>query len=70
MDATKDNGTMGRMVNHSRKHPNTTTKIIEVEGNPKLCLLALRDIKINEELVYDYGEKRADIVKAMPWLAS
>lgn len=70
VDATKDNSKMGRMVNHSKKHPNTTTKVIEVDGMPKLILLALRDIRTNEELVYDYGERRADVIKAMPWLAS
>lgn len=70
VDATKDNGRMGRLLNHSRKNANVVTKVIEVDSYPYLCLIAVRDIDKGEELVYDYGERREDVVKAMPWLAS
>jgi SET domain-containing protein len=31
-------------------------------------LVALRDIEMDEELFYDYGERRKDIIEAFPWL--
>lgn len=70
VDATKDNGRKGRLLNHSKKHPNVMTKVIEVDSHPYLCLVARRDIKVGEELVYDYGERRAEVLTVMPWLAS
>lgn len=72
VDSTKDNGRKGRLLNHSKKHPNVVTKVMELDGHPcpYLCLVARRDIEIGEELVYDYGERRAEVVDLMPWLAS
>ena len=70
IDATKDNGRLGRLVNHSKKSPNVVTKVLEVDGHPYLCLMAARDVEVGEELQYDYGERRNDIVKSFPWLAS
>ena len=72
MDSTKDNGRKGRLLNHCKKHPNVMTKVIELDGHshPYLCLMARRDIEVGEELVYDYGERRAEVVTLMPWLAS
>lgn len=70
MDATKDNGRMGRLVNHSKKNANVCVEVLEVEQQPFLCLMALRDIKPKEELLYDYGDRREGVVKCMPWLAT
>lgn len=70
MDATKDNGRMGRLLNHSKKNANVLTKVIEVDSYPYLCLIAARDIPKGEELLYDYGDRRDDVIKAMPWLAT
>ncbi len=39
-----------------------------IREQPRLVLVALRDIEIDEELFYDYGERRKDIVEAFPWL--
>ena len=65
IDATKDDGRYGRMVNHSRKSPNATPKVFTDDiGIPRLCLVANRE----GELVYDYGERRGDIMKSNPWL--
>ena len=61
---------MGRLLNHSKKNSNVVTKVMEVDGDPYLCLVASRDVEPGEELLYDYGERRDDVVKAMPWLAT
>ena len=69
MDATTNNGRMGRMVNHSKKCPNVIPKI-EEDGIPRICLFAARDIDENEELLYDYGERNAKVVQCHPWLTN
>ena len=58
----------GRLINHSRKNSNCQPKVFVVHDQPRLILVALRDIEIGEELFYDYGERRKDIVEAFPWL--
>ena len=40
---------------------NTEMKIIVVDKTPHLCIFAVRDIKCNEELRYDYG------IPDLPW---
>ena len=61
---------MGRLVNHSKKAPNVISKVIEVKECPYLCLMADRDIEPGEELQYDYGDRKAEVLSSFPWLAS
>ncbi|XP_064653238.1 uncharacterized protein LOC135503564 [Lineus longissimus] len=63
VDATKDDGTLGRLVNDAwRGAANCSMKKVSTEkGSPALCLFANRDIEIGEELRYDYG------VDDLPW---
>lgn len=61
---------MGRLLNHSKSKPNVATKLIPVNDHPYLCLVAARDIKPDEELQYDYGERKKDIIEHHPWLTS
>ena len=68
MDATKETGRLGRLVNHSKTKSNVVTKTVEVDGTPYLCLMASRDIAVGEELLYDYGERRKEVVDSLPWL--
>ncbi|KFY73413.1 hypothetical protein V499_06469 [Pseudogymnoascus sp. VKM F-103] len=56
VDATKRGG-IARFINHSCM-PNCTAKIIKVEGTRRIVIYALRDIKLNEELTYDYKFER------------
>ena len=65
-----DNNRLGRLINHSKKAPNVTTRLIPVDDHPYLCLMAKRDIKEGEELQYDYGERNVDIIGSHPWLTS
>ena len=60
MDATIPDDTLGRLVNHG-KPGNCGMKKVVVDGEPKLCLFATKDICEDAELRYDYG------VDNLPW---
>ena len=68
IDATEESGRLGRLINHSRQRPNLKTKVLEVEGKPRLALMALKEIEQGEELLYDYGDRSKEAVTAHPWL--
>uniref|UniRef100_A0A674P7W9 [histone H4]-lysine(20) N-methyltransferase n=1 Tax=Takifugu rubripes TaxID=31033 RepID=A0A674P7W9_TAKRU len=67
VDATKETGRLGRLVNHS-KAGNCQTKLHPINGSPHLILVASRDIRADEELLYDYGDRSKASVLAHPWL--
>ncbi|XP_056611035.1 uncharacterized protein LOC130427530 [Triplophysa dalaica] len=56
MDASKEDGSLGRLVNDEHKYPNCTIKTVEVNQQPHLCLFAVRDIEPGEEINYSYGD--------------
>ncbi|KAL6476808.1 hypothetical protein MHYP_G00153070 [Metynnis hypsauchen] len=55
IDASREDGSFGWLVNDEHQHPNCRMKKIDVNGKPHLCLFALNDIKEGEEITYDYG---------------
>ncbi|KAF4113746.1 lysine methyltransferase 5Ab [Onychostoma macrolepis] len=67
VDATKETDRLGRLINHS-KNGNLRTKLHEINGTPHLIFLASRDIKVDEELLYDYGDRSKEAIAAHPWL--
>ncbi|XP_058473560.1 N-lysine methyltransferase KMT5A-A [Solea solea] len=67
VDATKESGRMGRLINHS-KIGNCQTKLHDINGVPHLILVASRDIDKGEELLYDYGDRSKASIAAHPWL--
>ncbi|KAM4634543.1 N-lysine methyltransferase KMT5A-A isoform 2-T2 [Polymixia lowei] len=67
VDATKETGRMGRLLNHS-KNGNCQTKLHDINGIPHLILVASRDIDEGEELLYDYGDRSKASIAAHPWL--
>lgn len=67
VDATKETGHFGRLINHSRDG-NLATKVVDVQGIPKLVFFAKRDIEVGEELSYDYGDRRQEALKHHQWL--
>uniref|UniRef100_A0A1A7WLB2 [histone H4]-lysine(20) N-methyltransferase n=1 Tax=Iconisemion striatum TaxID=60296 RepID=A0A1A7WLB2_9TELE len=67
VDATKETGRMGRLINHS-KNGNCQTKLHDINGIPHLILVASRDIDDGEELLYDYGDRSKASIAAHPWL--
>ena len=69
IDATTETGRLGRLVNHSRLHPNCCTKVVIVDKVPRLVLIAKTDIEQGTELSYDYGNRSKESLIAHPWLA-
>uniref|UniRef100_A0A8C7Z9F9 [histone H4]-lysine(20) N-methyltransferase n=1 Tax=Oryzias sinensis TaxID=183150 RepID=A0A8C7Z9F9_9TELE len=67
IDATKESGRLGRLVNHS-KSGNCQTRLHAIGETPHLILVASRDIKAGEELLYDYGDRSKESITAHPWL--
>ena len=67
VDATKETGRMGRLLNHS-KTGNCQTKLHDINGVPHLILVASRDVEEGEELLYDYGDRSKESIAAHPWL--
>ncbi|KAF0046089.1 hypothetical protein F2P81_002618 [Scophthalmus maximus] len=65
VDATKETGRMGRLINHS-KNGNCQTKLHDINGIPHLILVASRDIDEGEELLYDYGDRSKASIAAHP----
>ncbi|CAL1281226.1 unnamed protein product [Larinioides sclopetarius] len=68
IDATKESGRLGRLINHSKKG-NLKTQSIYLKENPHLAFFACRDIEPGEELCYDYGDRSKQSLKSHPWLA-
>ncbi|XP_059210359.1 N-lysine methyltransferase KMT5A-A-like [Centropristis striata] len=55
IDASREDGSFGRLVNDDHRHPNCRMKRIDVAGSTHLCLFAIKDIKEGEEITYNYG---------------
>ena len=70
VDATKESGRYGRLLNHSRVAPNCTTKIFMLGNMPRLILVAKCDISEGDELLFDYGDRRKECLVEYPWLSS
>jgi len=67
VDATKETSRNGRLINHS-KTGNCQTRLHAIDGTPHLILVASKDIKAEEELLYDYGDRSKASISAHPWL--
>ncbi|XP_035989894.1 N-lysine methyltransferase KMT5A-A-like, partial [Fundulus heteroclitus] len=55
IDASREDNSLGRLVNDDHKNPSCTMKKILVDGKPHLCLFAVKDINPGEEITYNYG---------------
>jgi histone-lysine N-methyltransferase SETD8 len=69
VDSSVDNGRLGRLVNHSIENANLKAKVFDHKGEPRILFFAIKDINPGDELLYDYGERRPEVVKDFPWLA-
>ena len=69
IDATTDDGRLGRYINHSKSAQNLLPKLIEApDGQPHIIFLAARNISAEQEVLYDYGERNPQILQSHPWL--
>ena len=67
VDGLEEDGSQGRLINHSSKHPNIMRSPRMIEG--RLYMLFVAKIKIHSgaELFYDYGQRSAGGVRPF-WL--
>ncbi|XP_063343175.1 uncharacterized protein LOC134636870 [Pelmatolapia mariae] len=56
VDASQEDGSLGRLVNDNHISPSAKMKILNINGKPHLCLFASRDISPGEEIDYNYGD--------------
>lgn len=63
IDASREDGSLGRLVNDAHRSPNCKMKKLIVQGEPHLCLFAIENIQAESEITYDYGESQ------WPWRA-
>lgn len=70
IDATSENYTFGRLINHSRKEANLKPYSCQINGQPKIGFKLQKDILPNTELLYNYGETDPLIISQNPWLRS
>ena len=68
LDATAETGRLGRLVNHSKKNANLKPKVHMLANKPHIIMLASRDIKAGEELLFDYGDTSKASLVQNPWL--
>jgi hypothetical protein len=61
---------VGRLLSHAARAPNTAAKVVLVDGVPRLLFIAKCDVPFGSELLFDYGERRAAILKNFAWLRS
>ena len=69
LDATAEDGRMGRLINHSRHNANLEAEKYDLDGAVRLVFFATKTIYCNQELLYDYGDRRRKALKELPWLA-
>ncbi|XP_076729854.1 N-lysine methyltransferase KMT5A-like isoform X1 [Maylandia zebra] len=63
IDASREDDSLGRLVNDDHKYPNCKMKQLAVQDKPHLCLFAIENIQAESEITYDYGESM------WPWRA-
>lgn len=68
IDATAETERLGRLLNHSKLENNCHTKLFEMNSRPYLILVASRNIKRGEEMMYDYGDRNKVSLESHPWL--
>ena len=81
IDASEDDGSLGRLINHSRLPPNFifdpknppkqnayAVSVKKVGIYPRVLIVATRDIVPGEEVLFDYGERRKECIKEDRWL--
>ena len=68
IDATEENDRLGRLINHSKKKANLIAKVFDFDPSPRVIFISACDIPRGSELLYDYGDRRKDILADHPWL--
>ena len=69
LDATKNDGRKGRLVNHSCE-PNCKAEVRTVGNEQRVVLVAKQTIYVESEITFDYGDRSKESLEANPWLAN
>lgn len=59
---------VARLVNHRKKSPNLKLKVVEFDNQPRVVLVAAREVAALDSMEYDYGDRDTDTVKEVIWL--
>ena len=68
IDATKEDGSFGRLINHSKMNANVKPVVIPENGVPSVYLVAAHNIVKDDEILYDYGDNSKLSKLHFPWL--
>ena len=69
IDATAEDESVGRLINHSIKNANLKMRVVVADkGMPQVVFIASKEIHPEDELAYDYGERRKRIIDVNPRL--
>ena len=68
VDATAQDGSLGRLINHSRLSPNANACGYTYMYTRYIIIRALTCIQPGSQIRYDYGERRPEILAIKPWL--
>jgi histone-lysine N-methyltransferase EZH2 len=60
-------GSKIKFANHSEA-PNCAAKIIRVDGDHRIAIIAKRNLRANEEIFFDYHHKSTKDAVAPDWL--
>ena len=61
IDATEDDGSLGRLINHSKKNANVEPKVIKENNVIKVVMVAKCDLPIGKELRFDYNDPKSGL---------
>ena len=61
IDATVENGSLGRLINHSLEFNLKPYNVVDSKGQLRMFLRATRHIPRGEELLYNYGDTKAGL---------
>jgi len=64
IDGTKDDGSLGRLINDSHKHPNCKPMmpVPVIDDQPRILFMCTKDIQPGVDVVYSYGDSRCGSV--------
>ena len=68
IDATTEDYSIKRLINHSKKMQNIKPVLKVTEGKPLIRFIALRNIDKDEELLSDYSDNSKLAKTNFPWL--
>ncbi len=69
IDATKDDNSFGRLINHSSKSLRNVKPVVgHKKGQPFIYFVAITNILKHKELLYDYSDNSKKARDNFPWL--